>query len=118
MNTQTNLVNLSFLRDFAKGDTQKIRKYISMYLKTTPEVVNQLNEMIRDKDTDGIKRAAHSLKSQTKYMGADELSAIMREIEYISSDHANMDRIGELAKQAMNINRLVNESLNEILEQL
>ena len=118
MNTQTNPVDLRFLRDFAKGDTQKIRKYIGIYLKTAPEVVNQLNEMMNSEDLDGIKRAAHSLKSQSKYMGADDLSAIMQEIELKSSESANLDDISDLVDQANSVNLLVNESLNEILEQL
>ena len=118
MSTQTNQVNLDFLHDFAKGDLEKIKKYISMYLKTAPQIIAQLQELLDIDDLDTLKRSAHSVKSQAKYMGANELSDIMQKIELKSTTSANHDLLQGLISQANNINEIVNDSLTEHLEQL
>ena len=118
MRTQTNQVNLDFLNDFAKGDQEKIKKYISMYLKTAPEIIMQLQELLKKDDLESLKRSAHSVKSQARYMGADELSEVMQEIEQKSTDEKNKELLYELVERAIDLNNSVNKNLLEHLQQL
>ena len=118
MSTQTNQVKLDFLYDFAKGDTEKIKKYVSMYLKTAPEIILRLQELLESNDLEALKRSAHSVKSQAKYMGADDLSQVMQDIELKSSDKKNKELLHELVKRANDLNLSVNENLVEHLQKL
>ena len=118
MSTQTNQVNLDFLNDFAKGDQEKIKKYVSMYLKTAPEIIMQLQKLLEKDDLESLKRSAHSVKSQAKYMGANELSQVMQEIEQKSSDKKIKQLLHELVERANDLNNSVNKNLLEYLQQL
>ena len=64
MNTQTNQVKLDFLYDFAKGDIEKIKKYISMYLKTAPEIILRLQELLERNDLEALKRKIQNINTK------------------------------------------------------
>lgn len=89
-----------------------------MYLKTAPEIILQLQVLLERNDLEALKRSAHSVKSQARYMGATDLSQVMQDIELKSSDEKNKDILQELVKRANDLNQSVNESLLEHLQQL
>ena len=56
-------------------------KLVGIYLKKAPVIVENLRTAVRGQDTDGIARAAHSLKSASLQLGAERLGAICKELE-------------------------------------
>lgn len=75
------MVDLSFLEKFTKGNTTKMKRYISMYLNMAPERFEIMDQNIKDKSWPELAINAHSLKPQVEYMGITTLKEVMIEIE-------------------------------------
>jgi len=75
------MVDLDFLREFTKGDTVKMKRYINIYLDVAPETFRSMKQHISDKDWEQLRIKAHSLKPQADYMGIPELKSLLVEIE-------------------------------------
>jgi len=75
------MVDLSFLEKFTKGNTTKMKRYISMYLNTAPETFERMDQNIKDNSWSELAINAHSLKPQTEFMGIGTLKELLIEIE-------------------------------------
>jgi HPt (histidine-containing phosphotransfer) domain-containing protein len=75
------MADLSFLEKFSKGDAQKMKKYISMYLNTAPDSFKKMQQNIKDKSWSDLAINAHSLKPQAEFMGIPSLKEVLIEIE-------------------------------------
>ena len=76
-----NMVDLSFLEKFTKGNNSKMKRYISMYLKMAPETFERMQGNIQDKSWSDLAINAHSLKPQAEFMGISTLKESLIEIE-------------------------------------
>ena len=75
------MVDLTFLKNFTKGDASKMQRYISMYLNFAPETFERMHQNIQDKAWTELAVNAHSLKPQADYMGIITLKEILIDIE-------------------------------------
>ena len=75
------MIDLSFLNKFTKGNTSKMKRYITMYLSTAPETFERMSENVIQENWSDLAVNAHSIKPQTDYMGIDSLKNILIEIE-------------------------------------
>lgn len=58
-----------------------IGELIDAFLDDAPNLVAQMRSALADGDTDSFRRAAHSMKSNAATFGAEELSAMAKELE-------------------------------------
>jgi len=96
------MVDLSFLEKFTKGNTTKMKRYISMYLNTAPETFERMNHNIKDHSWIELAINAHSLKPQAEYMGIYKLKEALIDIEDIVKSNQMKD-IESLFKKAESI---------------
>jgi HPt (histidine-containing phosphotransfer) domain-containing protein len=75
------MIDLSFLEKFTNGNTSKMKRYITMYLSTAPEIFERMNENIAQENWSDLAINAHSIKPQTDFMGIKSLKNILIEIE-------------------------------------
>ena len=75
------MVDLSFLKTFTKGNATKINRYISMYLKFAPEILDRMRQNIETQNWSDLAINAHSLKPQVEYMGIASLKEELIKIE-------------------------------------
>lgn len=75
------MADLSFLKEFTKGDTKKMQRYIKLYLQVAPDTFAKMKQSVRDQDWEQLRIYAHSLKPQAEYMGVPELKAMLAAIE-------------------------------------
>ncbi|CAN5143034.1 N/A [soil metagenome] len=75
--------SLSVLADIPlrPGDEPLIPKTIALYLRTTPKIIDDLRGALERGETDGMRRAAHTLKSSSAIVGAVALAAAARQLE-------------------------------------
>lgn len=66
------VTDMHFLRQFAGGNTEKMQKYIGMFLENGPRLLTSIEQGLEAKDYQAIKIAAHSMKPQLSYMGVKE----------------------------------------------
>ena len=86
-----------------------------MYLKTAPDLVNQFEPLLEAEDMDTLKRTAHTLKSQSRYMGAESLSKLMQRLENACEYGEPKAVIEELVEESVGLAEAVNEALNQYL---
>lgn len=85
--------DISFLTSMTGGNKEKISKYITMFLDSSPGLISQLDSQVEKEDWSGIKTTAHTLKSQFSYMGANQAKELALDIEMSSGEKANLEEI-------------------------
>jgi HPt (histidine-containing phosphotransfer) domain-containing protein len=75
------MTDLSFLKEFTKGDINKMVRYITMYLQYAPEILDKMKGDIIRKDWKSLAINAHSLKPQAEFMGNQEMKMLLETIE-------------------------------------
>ncbi|MCP4995992.1 MAG: response regulator [Gammaproteobacteria bacterium] len=63
------------------GRPNILNRVICIYLDTAPGLIETINRSVVGKDADGLRRAAHSLKSSSANLGAMRFSAICKKLE-------------------------------------
>jgi HPt (histidine-containing phosphotransfer) domain-containing protein len=96
------MVDLSFLKEFTKNNSKKMKRYIEMYLSMAPDTFEKMNQSIQGEDWDQLRVYAHSLKPQADYMGIPELKAVLMEIEN-GAPTKNGELLSELYEKAHDI---------------
>ncbi|SPH17104.1 Signal transduction histidine-protein kinase BarA [Defluviimonas aquaemixtae] len=72
---------LETLLDTIGGDREALGELIESFLEEGPDLISRIEGAVRDGDADGLRRAAHTMKSSAADFGALELSRLCREIE-------------------------------------
>jgi PAS domain S-box-containing protein len=76
------------LREMVGGDAEFLRELIHTFLQDTPRMLSDMRQALADGDAAVLRRAAHSLKSNSAEFGAKTLSGLCRELEAIGKSGA------------------------------
>lgn len=112
------LIDLSFLETFTKGDKLKMKRYIEMYLKTTPLVIDELFSDLQNKDYESLQLKAHSIKPQAQYMGISDLKKCLINIDSAVKNEKGYEKLNSLLEEAKNLNHQAMHELNQFLNQV
>lgn len=93
MSDNTQLTDLTYLRSLTENQSDKIAKYIRMFLTGVPISVSRLELYTLSKDWNGVKETAHALKPQLGYFGAKNTEELVKEIERVAYDQAGTDTL-------------------------
>jgi HPt (histidine-containing phosphotransfer) domain-containing protein len=108
------MVDLSFLKEFTKGNITKMKRYISLYLKMAPESFERMQENIENKSWQELAINAHSFKPQAEYMGITVLQNLMIDIE-LQVESNQFENLDSLFKKAKSIHLESSVFLNKFL---
>jgi HPt (histidine-containing phosphotransfer) domain-containing protein len=111
------MVDLTFLKKFTKDDTQKMKRYISLYLDVAPKTFEEMQRNLKDGDWEQLRINAHSLKPQADFMGIVSLKEELIKIED-AVKLGNYDIIEKLLKASLTISTNSEVLLKEMLDQL
>ena len=75
------MVDLTFLKKFAKDDPTKMKRYISLYLDVAPKTFEEMQRNLQSGDWEQLRINAHSLKPQAEFMGIMSLKEELIKIE-------------------------------------
>jgi HPt (histidine-containing phosphotransfer) domain-containing protein len=75
------MIDLTFLKKFTKDDSQKMKRYISLYLDVAPKTFEEMQRNLNEKDWEQLRINAHSLKPQADFMGINNLKEALIKIE-------------------------------------
>lgn len=110
------MIDLTFLKKFTKDDTQKMKRYISLYLDVAPKTFEEMQRNLENKDWEQLRINAHSLKPQADFMGINSLKEELIKIEDAVKSN-NLDIIDNLFKTSLIIANNSEVLLKEQLEQ-
>lgn len=110
--------DLTFLKSFTGSDTAKITKYVMMFLNSTPKCLEDIKLYHSKQDWKSLKTAAHTLKSQLKYMGVSKAEELATTIERNAGDQTNLDQLGALIPDLESITLQACDELKDELTRL
>ena len=93
------LASLRELQD--TGDPDIVAEVGGLFLEHSPQKVAAILQAVESRDANGLKTAAHSLKSSSAYVGAMRLSEMSRELEMMGRSQA----LEGAAEKAERLNR-------------
>lgn len=118
MNASARHTDLSYLRSLTGNQTDKIAKYIRMFLTGAPISISQLELYTLSKDWNGVKETAHSLKPQVGYFGAKHTEQLLKEVETIAGEQRELDmlpgHLNVLREQIDQISSELEDALKEL----
>ena len=103
--------NINYLKQVSGGDTGIMRKAISKFLETTPDMIHQLDTQLKTQDFDQLAKTAHKLKSSVGLMGMDELQQTMQNIEFVAKSKERLDVLPVLVNRTR---KMLIHSLTEL----
>ena len=104
------MVDLSFLEKFTKGDSKKIKRYISLYLDVAPKTIEEMERNLQAKDWEQLRINAHSLKPQTDFMGLTELKEKLVRIE----EAVKSNELSNIYQLLNDVQRMHSQSVNSL----
>ena len=69
-------------------DSATLVELLDAYLEDSPQLIEQMHAGVAAGDIEGVRRAAHSLKSNSASFGANRLANVTRELEMIAKSGA------------------------------
>jgi CheY-like chemotaxis protein/HPt (histidine-containing phosphotransfer) domain-containing protein len=106
------VTDLQFLTQFTSGNTEKVQKYIGMFLENAPKLLQTVEQTLAAKDFPALKIAAHSLKPQLSYMGVKEEVSHIFLIEQTASEAVHYERLLPLVN---NLKNVCNKAFEELI---
>lgn len=67
--------------------TDFINELIDTFLEDSPKLIEEMGAALKADNVDSFRRAAHSLKSNAATFGANELSALAKELEMLGKEN-------------------------------
>jgi HPt (histidine-containing phosphotransfer) domain-containing protein len=110
-------INLSFLENFTGKDVSRIRKYISMFLDSTPSEMEVIRKSLLEKNWEALRAGAHSLKPQMIYMGIKSGEDLLKEMEQHAANATHTEQLPSMAEELEKIFAKACEELNTYLKQ-
>lgn len=104
MSDKNSMVDLGFLRKFTNSDTERMKKYIQMYLNSSIKQFNSLKVYRDSKNWDSMATLAHSLKPQIEYMGITGMKEMLIEIIDIARNQNDKSKLQTLVDNAIIMN--------------
>ncbi len=85
-----------------EGAPKILNKIIDLYFKNSEKIVNEIEQAVNKKDAKKIRSSAHSLKSSSANLGAEDLANLCKEMELFGeNNHLNSieQKFSELKQQ-------------------
>ena len=93
------VTSLDFLREFTEGDSERMKKYIGLYLKLLPGNIDKIGNAVESKDYEGLVKVIHAMRPHLNYMGMTVTSEWAAEIENSIREDRKEESVLELASQ-------------------
>jgi HPt (histidine-containing phosphotransfer) domain-containing protein len=87
------------LLDVIGGEHEILVEIIDSFLDDAPALLSKLRQAAEQQDAESLRRAAHTLKSNTADFGASTLNGMCKELEYRARDGA-LNNVLELVAHA------------------
>jgi len=72
--------------DRVEGDEELLHDICRIFLEESPKLMTQLQQAVAQDDPEAVSRAAHSLKGESGYLGAANVSQMARQLETMGRD--------------------------------
>jgi len=95
LSNHTSVIDLEYLKILSKGDEIFEKNMIRSFSIQMPEELNRLKSSILDKDYKQIGTIAHNMKSTVSFMGLNQLTPLLQQIEQECKRQNGISRISD-----------------------
>ena len=112
------VTDLTFLKDFSKGDPERMKKYMQMFINLAPASIEKIKTNHQAGDWPALRTTAHSLKPQIGYMGMNDYKDVILSIEHNAGEEKNLEDLPGLIETLESGCKAAIEELNAEIEAL
>ncbi|MEO8147577.1 MAG: ATP-binding protein [Bacteroidia bacterium] len=80
--TNNGAIDLSSLEEFCEGDKERIKKYIYIFLQSSPLLIEKLNAALKENNFEDIANQVHGFKTKCIMMGMNDANELVASIEH------------------------------------
>jgi HPt (histidine-containing phosphotransfer) domain-containing protein len=80
------------------GEFDYLVELIDSFLEDAPQLLSELEQLVESGDAAGVRRVAHSLKSNGADFGADSFSSLCKELE-MTAKAGTLEGTGDMVAQ-------------------
>ncbi|MBK7966953.1 MAG: Hpt domain-containing protein [Bacteroidetes bacterium] len=118
MEPTKSITDLTYLKSLTGGASDKMSKYIRMFITGAPVSIQQMDMYFLNKDWAGLRQSAHALKPQLGYFGAKGAENLIKEIERMAGDQVDLDQIPVQLENFRKQYELIQSELEASLKEL
>ena len=111
-------INRQFLEQFREldpsGGSGLIKEIMQMFLESTADTLRQIDQAAANGDADGLRRAAHTLKSSSANVGAETLSRLFLQLEVLGRNE-QLETVTPLLGEIRLANEMAAREIHEFL---
>ena len=107
---------LEQLRTLCNGDVERMKRYITMFLQGTPQVLEQMRADQVAGQLESLARNAHGLKPQAAYMGATMLKEQLQRLEQLGRE-GDLQGSASALEDCVRTHAAVMDELKALLDQ-
>jgi HPt (histidine-containing phosphotransfer) domain-containing protein len=111
-----NLYDLSILQEM--DDNDYIVEIITMFLRDTPDELNEISRAIAAGIFDTVHKKAHKLKSSAGILQAHSLIAGLTELEHVSKTEKSMAKLTALFQSTKQQYQFLEAALKDLLKKM
>jgi len=115
MADQNKIIDFTFLEKFTNGDTEKLKSFVKLYIRTAPKLFDELLNFAIQKKWEDVSSKAHNLKSQVQYMGICGLDKSLIEIESMAKGDQDKTELIDIVFDAVKKNNMALAELEDFL---
>lgn len=109
------IIDLSYLNEISGGDSSFIKEMLELYINTTAVEALQYNDLLNQRNYEGISHLAHKMKAPIQMLGANDLFNLIRSLEKYGKEGSNTDQMPGIINE---VQKQVDLSIIEIKELL
>jgi len=98
---ESNLTNLSFLREISDGNAQFFKEFLEMFITNTPPALQELQNSYSSKNWEKLRQTAHKMKPSFNYIGMKELNQLSGKVEELARNQAESKEIEYMINQIL-----------------
>lgn len=114
-NAQGKLYDLSMIHSISGGDDGFIKQMVTLFINTTPQTLDDLNNALNAANWDQVSKSAHKLKSTLDSMGIASLKDDIRFVELHAKKSEHLDQIPALIDK---INSITNSCIEQLQKEI
>ncbi|MEO8086633.1 MAG: hypothetical protein ABI763_07430 [Bacteroidota bacterium] len=107
--------DLIFLKKFSKGKKEIVVKYISIFLRTVPPLLQKLQDQIDKKEWQLATFSSHALKTQFNFIGFNSGEVFAQNIQHRLEDKSDLN---ELTVLLLSLKILCEKLYLELVEEI
>ncbi|MDR8391902.1 Hpt domain-containing protein [Aliifodinibius sp. S!AR15-10] len=116
--SEQRLTNLSYLEEVGMNDEDLLIEMVEMFLKNTPDSIEQLRQHHKEDNWKKLSAEAHKLKPNLSYVGLEQAREIVINIEKTAKTEPNPDELLQQIDEVDEICQIAYEELKERLREL